>query len=48
MLIAGLATILLAQQLWLVVLAQIFFWRWPTGVIYYSSLVFTAHLNGCG
>jgi predicted MFS family arabinose efflux permease len=39
-LIAGLATILLAQQLWLVVLAQIFFGL-ATGLIYYSSLFYS-------
>jgi MFS family permease len=38
-LIAGLATILLAQQLWLVVVAQIFFGL-ATGLIYYSSLFY--------
>ncbi|HEX4350275.1 MAG TPA: hypothetical protein VH251_07800 [Verrucomicrobiae bacterium] len=40
MLIAGLATILIAKQLWLVVLAQIFFGL-ATGVIYYSSLFYS-------
>jgi MFS family permease len=40
MLIAGLATILLAQQLWLVVVAQIFFGL-ATGLIYYSSLFYS-------
>jgi predicted MFS family arabinose efflux permease len=39
-LIAGLATILLAQQLWLVVVAQIFFGL-ATGLIYYSSLFYS-------
>ncbi len=38
-LIAGLATILLAKQLWLVVVAQIFFGL-ATGLIYYSSLFY--------
>jgi MFS family permease len=38
-LIAGLATILLAQQLWLVIVAQIFFGL-ATGLIYYSSLFY--------
>ncbi len=38
-LIAGLAAILLAQQLWLVVVAQIFFGL-ATGLIYYSSLFY--------
>jgi MFS family permease len=40
MLIAGLATILLAHQLWLVVTAQIFF-GFATGLIYYSSLFYS-------
>jgi predicted MFS family arabinose efflux permease len=40
LLIAGLATILLAQQLWLVVTAQIFF-GFATGLIYYSSLFYS-------
>lgn len=39
-LIASLAIILLAQQLWLVVLAQIFFGL-ATGLIYYSSLFYS-------
>jgi hypothetical protein len=39
-LIAGLATILLSSQLWVVVLAQIFFGL-ATGVIYYSSLFYS-------
>ena len=39
LLIAGLATILLATQLWLVMLAQIFFGL-ATGLIYYSSLFY--------
>jgi predicted MFS family arabinose efflux permease len=39
-LIAGLATILLAQQLWLVIVAQIFFGL-ATGLIYYSSLFYS-------
>jgi predicted MFS family arabinose efflux permease len=39
LLIITLATILLAKQLWLVVLAQIFFGL-ATGVIYYSSLFY--------
>jgi hypothetical protein len=39
LLIITLATILLARQLWLVVLAQIFFGL-ATGVIYYSSLFY--------
>ena len=40
LLIASLATILLAQQLWLVVVAQIFFGL-ATGLIYYSSLFYS-------
>lgn len=40
LLVAGLATILLAQQLWLVVTAQIFF-GFATGLIYYSSLFYS-------
>ena len=40
LLIASLATILLAQQLWLVVGAQIFFGL-ATGLIYYSSLFYS-------
>jgi predicted MFS family arabinose efflux permease len=39
LLIASLATILLAQQLWLVVVAQVFFGL-ATGQIYYSSLFY--------
>jgi predicted MFS family arabinose efflux permease len=39
-LIAGLAAILLASQLWIVVLAQLFFGL-ATGVIYYSSLFYS-------
>jgi len=39
-LIASLATILLAQQLWVVVVAQIFFGL-ATGLIYYSSLFYS-------
>ena len=39
-LIVSLATILLAQQLWLVVVAQIFFGL-ATGLIYYSSLFYS-------
>jgi MFS family permease len=40
LLIASLATILLAQQLWLVIGAQIFFGL-ATGLIYYSSLFYS-------
>jgi len=40
LLIASLATILLAQQLWVVVVAQIFFGL-ATGLIYYSSLFYS-------
>jgi predicted MFS family arabinose efflux permease len=40
LLIASLATILLAQQLWVVVAAQIFFGL-ATGLIYYSSLFYS-------
>ena len=40
LLIASLATILLAQQLWLVIAAQIFFGL-ATGLIYYSSLFYS-------
>lgn len=40
LLIVSLATILLAQQLWLVVVAQIFFGL-ATGLIYYSSLFYS-------
>ncbi len=40
MLIASLAIILLAQQLWLVVIAQIFFGL-STGLMYYSSLFYS-------
>jgi predicted MFS family arabinose efflux permease len=40
LLIASLATILLAQQLWLVVVAQLFFGL-ATGLIYYSSLFYS-------
>jgi predicted MFS family arabinose efflux permease len=40
LLIASLAAILLAQQLWLVVVAQIFFGL-VTGLIYYSSLFYS-------
>lgn len=39
LLIGGLATILLAQQLWIVIVAQIFFGL-ATGLIYYSSLFY--------
>lgn len=39
LLLAGLATILLAQQLWLVVIAQIGFGL-ATGLVYYSSLFY--------
>ncbi len=40
LLIIGLATILLAPQLWLVVVAQVFFGL-ATGLIYYSSLFYS-------
>ena len=40
LLIASLVTILLAQQLWLVIVAQIFFGV-ATGLIYYSSLFYS-------
>ena len=40
LLIASLSTILLAQQLWLVVVAQVFFGV-ATGLIYYSSLFYS-------
>ena len=40
LLIASLAAILLAQQLWLVVVAQVFFGL-ATGLIYYSSLFYS-------
>jgi predicted MFS family arabinose efflux permease len=40
LLIASLATILLAQQLWLVIGAQIFFGL-ATGLLYYSSLFYS-------
>jgi predicted MFS family arabinose efflux permease len=40
LLIVSLATILLAQQLWLVVVAQVFFGL-ATGLIYYSSLFYS-------
>ncbi len=39
LLIASLATILLAQQLWLVIVAQVFFGL-ATGLMYYSSLFY--------
>lgn len=45
MLIASLAVILLAQQLWLVVVAQIFFGL-ATGLIYYSSLFYAMDVGG--
>ncbi len=40
LLIASLTTILLAQQLWLVIVAQVFFGL-ATGLIYYSSLFYS-------
>ncbi len=40
LLIASLATILLAQQLWLIIVAQLFFGV-ATGLIYYSSLFYS-------
>ena len=45
LLIASLATILLAQQLWLVIVAQVFFGL-ATGLIYYSSLFYAMDVGG--
>jgi predicted MFS family arabinose efflux permease len=47
LLIAGLATILLATQLWIIVTAQIFFGL-ATGLIYYSSLFYSMDVGEAG
>ena len=44
-LIAGFMTLLLANQLWLVVLAQLFF-GFAAGLIYYSSLFYSMDVGG--
>jgi hypothetical protein len=45
MLIGGFMVVLLASQLWLVVLAQIFF-GFAAGLIYYSSLFYSMDVGG--
>ena len=45
LLIASFTTILLAHELWVVVLAQVFFGV-ATGVIYYSSLFYSMDVGG--
>src|SRR5262249_39652215 len=45
MLIAGFAVLLLAKELWLVVVAQVFF-GFAAGLIYYSSLFYSMDVGG--